>query len=63
MNTGQGNERGRLVELGRKGNGVVGWDIKGDEVVNGLNCQVSEDDVVRAPWCRARGRGRPVLSG
>ncbi|MCX5112733.1 hypothetical protein OOK13_30580 [Streptomyces sp. NBC_00378] len=53
MNTGQGNERARLVELGRKGNGVVGWDIKGDEVVNGLNCQVSEDDVVRAPWCRA----------
>lgn len=53
VNTGQGNERARLVELGRKGNGVVGWDIKGDEVVNGLNCQVSEDDVVRAPWCRA----------
>ncbi|MET8744756.1 hypothetical protein [Streptomyces sp. NPDC004728] len=53
VNTGQGDERARLVELGRKGNGVVGWGIKGDEVVNGLNCQVSEDDVARAPLWRA----------
>ncbi|MEU2131388.1 hypothetical protein [Streptomyces sp. NPDC018352] len=41
------------MELGRKGNGVVGRDIKGDEVVSGLNRQVSEDDVVRAPLSRA----------
>ncbi|WP_406252018.1 hypothetical protein OH786_01450 [Streptomyces atratus] len=48
VNTGRG-----LVELGRKGNGVVGWDIKGDEVVNGVNCGVLEDDVVRAPRWRS----------
>lgn len=53
VNTGQGNERARLVELGREGNGVVGWDIKRDEVVNGLNRRVTEDDVVRAPWWRS----------
>lgn len=53
MNTGEGNERARLVELGRKGNGVVGWDIEGDEVVNGINCGVSENDVVRPPLWRS----------
>ncbi|MFB7208947.1 hypothetical protein [Streptomyces sp. NPDC056255] len=41
------------MKLGRKGDDVVGWDIQGDVVVNGLNCQVSEDDVVRVPWWRA----------
>ncbi|MFF8693857.1 hypothetical protein ACF08W_16800 [Streptomyces sp. NPDC015144] len=56
VNTGHGDERARLVELTRKGNGVVGWDIARDEVVNGLRCQVSEDDGVRAPLWRARGR-------
>lgn len=53
VNTGEGNERARLVELGRKGNGVVGWDIEGDEVVNGINCGVSENDVVRPPLWRS----------
>ncbi|MFG3530963.1 hypothetical protein ACGF8B_30130 [Streptomyces sp. NPDC047917] len=53
VNTGEGNERARLVELGRKGNGVVGWDIEADEVVNGINCGVSENDVVRAPLWRS----------
>ncbi|MCX4734203.1 hypothetical protein [Streptomyces sp. NBC_01363] len=53
VDTGQGNARARLVELGRKGNGVVGRDIQGDEVVNGVNCGVSDDDVVRAPLWRS----------
>lgn len=53
VNTGEGNERARPVELGRKGNGVVGWDIEADEVVNGINCKVSENDVVRAPVWRS----------
>ncbi|MEE1744781.1 MULTISPECIES: hypothetical protein [unclassified Streptomyces] len=53
VNTGRGEERARLVELGRQGNGVVGWDIEGDEVVNGLNCGVSEDDAVRVPLWRS----------
>ncbi|MFD7493707.1 hypothetical protein ACFV8T_15065 [Streptomyces sp. NPDC059832] len=53
VDTGQGNARARIVELGRKDNGVVGWDIKEDEVVNGVNCGVSEDDVVRAPLWRS----------
>ncbi|MFF2008344.1 hypothetical protein ACFVWY_04605 [Streptomyces sp. NPDC058195] len=56
VNTGHGNERARLVELGRKGNGVVGWHLARDEVVNGLNCAVSENDEVRTPLWRARGR-------
>ncbi|MEU0634048.1 hypothetical protein [Streptomyces sp. NPDC005989] len=41
------------MEPGRRGNGVVGRDIKGDEVVSGLNRQAFEDDVVRAPLSRA----------
>ncbi|MFF8713170.1 hypothetical protein ACF07T_17325 [Streptomyces sp. NPDC015184] len=53
IDTGHGNERARLVELGRQGNGVVGWDIEADEVVNGLDCGASESDVVRAPWWRS----------
>ncbi|MFP3992428.1 hypothetical protein U9R90_34165 [Streptomyces sp. E11-3] len=52
VNTGQETERARLVELARKGTGVVGWDIAGGEVVNGLNCAVSHDEVVRSPWWR-----------
>ncbi|MGW2177482.1 hypothetical protein ACWCXX_05160 [Streptomyces sp. NPDC001732] len=53
IDTGQGAERARLVELGRQGNGVVGWDIEADEVVNGLNCGVLKNDEVRAPWWRS----------
>ncbi|MFE7469459.1 hypothetical protein ACFU6R_35900 [Streptomyces sp. NPDC057499] len=49
VNTGHGTERARLVELGRKGKGVVGWDIAQDEVVNGLNCAVSGNNTVRTP--------------
>ncbi|MHC0430615.1 hypothetical protein ACX6XY_10545 [Streptomyces sp. O3] len=52
VDTGHGTERSRLVELNRKGSGVVGWDIAGGEVVNGLNCAVSHDEVVRSPWWR-----------
>ncbi|WP_156722332.1 hypothetical protein [Streptomyces apocyni] len=52
VNTGQGTERARVVELGRKGTGVVGWDIEGGEVVNGVNCAVSHNEVVRSPWWR-----------
>lgn len=52
VNTGHGSERSRVVELGRKGTGVVGWDIEGSEVVDGVNCGESGDDVVRDPWWR-----------
>ncbi|MFF0745945.1 hypothetical protein ACFYVL_36690 [Streptomyces sp. NPDC004111] len=50
VNTGRGTGRDRLVELQRKGDGVVGWDIEGGQVVNGSNCGVLEDNAVRAPW-------------
>ncbi|MFE6664813.1 hypothetical protein ACFVFH_14800 [Streptomyces sp. NPDC057697] len=63
VDTGRGGERARLVELGRQGNGVVGWDIKGDEVVNGLNCKVSEDDTVRAPLWRSWAAGPSAPQG
>ncbi|KQX50799.1 MULTISPECIES: hypothetical protein [unclassified Streptomyces] len=42
----------RLIELGRKGNGVVGWNLATDEVSNGLGCVGVESLYVREPWWR-----------
>ncbi|KDN80713.1 hypothetical protein [Kitasatospora cheerisanensis] len=43
-------EESRLIELDRKGNGVVGWDLHAEEIVNGLGC-VKEDSLrVRPAW-------------
>lgn len=53
VDTGGGTHRARLIELSRKGSGVVAWDIEGEGVVNGVNCRTVEDDVIREPWWRA----------
>ncbi|MFJ3906031.1 hypothetical protein [Streptomyces sp. NPDC090025] len=52
VNTGDGTSRAKLVELGRKGTGVVGWDIAAGEVVDGVDCGAVEDKTVREPWWR-----------
>nr|WP_237735937.1 hypothetical protein [Streptomyces sp. AA1529] len=53
IDTGEGNRRGRVVELSRTGPGVVGWDLAGREAVNGVNCAASGNQQVRAPWWRS----------
>ncbi|MET9676215.1 hypothetical protein ABZY68_24450 [Streptomyces sp. NPDC006482] len=49
-----GTETGndRLIELGRKGDGVVGWNLDSEEVSNGLGCTSDESRYVREPWWR-----------
>ncbi|RVU27873.1 hypothetical protein EOT10_06205 [Streptomyces antnestii] len=42
----------RLIELGRKGNGVVGWNLDTEQVSNGLGCTSDESLYVREPWWR-----------
>ncbi|MEU9314807.1 hypothetical protein [Streptomyces sp. NPDC048295] len=37
VDTGQGDEHARHVGSGRKGDGVVAWDIEGDETVDFVN--------------------------
>ncbi|MGW8378073.1 hypothetical protein [Streptomyces sp. ODS28] len=43
----------RLIELGRKGNGVVGWNLDSHQVSNGAGCETSEGLAVREPWWRS----------
>ncbi|ESU51409.1 hypothetical protein K7395_00150 [Streptomyces filamentosus] len=45
-------ENNRLIELGRKGNGVVGWNLDKDEISNGAGCAGEESLYVREPWWR-----------
>lgn len=42
----------RLIELGRKGNGVVGWNLDREEISNGTGCTGEESLYVREPWWR-----------
>ncbi|MDQ0987611.1 hypothetical protein [Streptomyces sp. V2I9] len=42
----------RLIELGRKGNGVVGWNLDTEEISNGTGCTGEESLYVREPWWR-----------
>ncbi|MEV0263851.1 hypothetical protein AB0I49_21265 [Streptomyces sp. NPDC050617] len=50
VDTGHGGTSDRLIELGRKGSGVVGWSLAHHEVVNGTACAVAETRVVHPPW-------------
>ncbi|MFE1269876.1 hypothetical protein [Streptomyces sp. NPDC058757] len=43
----------RLIELSRKGNGVVGWNLEAEEISNGLGCTATESRFVREPWWRS----------
>lgn len=45
-------ESNRLIELGRKGNGVVGWNLDTEEISNGAGCTGEESLYVREPWWR-----------
>ncbi|MFJ5830930.1 hypothetical protein [Streptomyces sp. NPDC093089] len=42
----------RLIELGREGDGVVGWNLDTEEISNGLGCTSDESRFVREPWWR-----------
>lgn len=44
------NTSQRLIELGRKGNGVVGWSLDTEEVVNGAGCVDTGSLRVRRAW-------------
>ncbi|MDT0609067.1 hypothetical protein [Streptomyces lancefieldiae] len=43
----------RIIELGRKGSGVVGWSLDREEVVNGVGCTETGSLRVRAAWWSA----------
>ncbi|MFE4657337.1 hypothetical protein ACFRFJ_11725 [Streptomyces hydrogenans] len=43
----------RLIELSRKGDGVVGWNLDAEEISNGLGCTGTESRFVREPWWRS----------
>ncbi|MFB9605170.1 hypothetical protein ACFFTQ_19555 [Streptomyces roseofulvus] len=43
----------RLIELSRKGDGVVGWNLDAEEVSNGVACTSTESRYVREPWWRS----------
>ncbi|MFE9696602.1 hypothetical protein [Streptomyces sp. NPDC006270] len=45
-------ESNRLIELSRKGSGVVGWNLDTDELSNGAGCTGEETLYVREPWWR-----------
>ncbi|WP_420709595.1 MULTISPECIES: hypothetical protein [unclassified Streptomyces] len=44
----------RLIELSRRGDGVVGWNLDAEEISNGLGCTSEESRYVREPWWRGR---------
>lgn len=46
-------ESDRLIELARKGNGVVGWNLDSGQISNGLGCTSDESLYVREPWWRS----------
>ncbi|WP_217144480.1 hypothetical protein [Streptomyces sp. AC627_RSS907] len=50
--TGTRAESNRLIELGRKGSGIVGWNLDSEEISNGAGCTSVESLYVREPWWR-----------
>ncbi|MFH8621273.1 hypothetical protein ACH4A8_05090 [Streptomyces vietnamensis] len=45
-------ESDRLIELSRKGSGVVGWNLDSEQISDGLGCTSEESRYVREPWWR-----------
>ncbi|MEU6498461.1 hypothetical protein ABZ895_02790 [Streptomyces californicus] len=41
-----------MIELSRKGNGVVGWNLDTTELSNGQGCTGEVSLYVREPWWR-----------
>ncbi|MCG7527543.1 hypothetical protein MHW47_24290 [Streptomyces sp. OfavH-34-F] len=52
VTAGTHTESNRLIELGRKGNGVVGWNLDTHEITNGDACTGEASLYVREPWWR-----------
>lgn len=52
VDTAEGTYQDRLIELTRRGNGVVGWSPAHHEAVNGVACTSAGTRVVRDPWWR-----------
>ncbi|NED13872.1 hypothetical protein [Streptomyces sp. SID9124] len=52
VTAGTHTESNRLIELSRKGNGVVGWNLDTREISNGAGCVGEESLYVRQPWWR-----------
>ncbi|MFC8268667.1 hypothetical protein ACFUIZ_23520 [Streptomyces cinereoruber] len=52
VTSGAGTAEDRLIELSRKGNGVVGWNLDAGQISNGLDCTAEESRFVREPWWR-----------
>ncbi|MGW2657316.1 hypothetical protein ACWC1D_27115 [Streptomyces sp. NPDC001478] len=52
VTAGTQTESNRLIELGRKGNGVVGWNLDTEEISDGAACTGEESLFVRDPWWR-----------
>ncbi|MFE6973067.1 hypothetical protein [Streptomyces sp. NPDC057682] len=52
VTAGTRTESNRLIELGRKGNGVVGWNLDTGEISDGAACTGEESLFVRDPWWR-----------
>ncbi|WP_432062590.1 hypothetical protein [Streptomyces sp. S1] len=52
VTSGAGTADDRLIELSRKGDGVVGWNLDAGEISNGLDCVSGESRYVREPWWR-----------
>ncbi|MFI0924693.1 hypothetical protein ACH4TP_12285 [Streptomyces sp. NPDC021012] len=46
-------ESDRLIELSRKGDGVVGWNLDSEQISNGSGCVGEESRYVREPWWRS----------
>ncbi|WP_078955231.1 hypothetical protein [Streptomyces griseus] len=43
----------RLIELSRKGDGVVGWNLDAEEISDGVGCTATGSRHVREPWWRS----------
>jgi len=52
VTAGTHTESNRLIELSRKGDGVVGWNLDTREISNGAGCVGEESLYVREPWWR-----------
>ncbi|MCH0539772.1 hypothetical protein I3F58_09390 [Streptomyces sp. MUM 203J] len=50
VDTEDGSHPDRLIELTRRGNGVVGWSPAHHEAVNGTACTSAGTRVIRDPW-------------
>ncbi|MCF2533126.1 hypothetical protein [Yinghuangia soli] len=53
VEAGDTTEQARMIEIDRRGDGVVGWDLDADEIANGTACVADSSDVIRGPAWRS----------